>query len=126
MRTFEDRQLEIQIQRAIELSLASGGSSGGNGSAHKPEEEVQRPATDLVDDDLALALKLSEKEQEESRRRQEMEDRQLELQIQRAIELSLAGGGASEGAEGNSSPHDEVEHSDGLVDRDIAQKNRRS
>lgn len=91
----EEKQLEIQIQRAIELSLTDGAAGGApptqpvppkveaNGSAIKPTEDKLVP--EGLDDDLARALKLSEKESAEKSKREEEEDEIMK----KILELSM-------------------------------------
>ena len=76
--SFQDRQLEIQIQKAIELSLAS------QQQQQEPDQESQETRRPEIldngevvsggDRELELALQLSQKELEDNKKKQEEED----------------------------------------------------
>lgn len=83
--------MEIQIQRAIELSLSNDKSGQSetiennttDGTREPPGDGV--PAANSADDDLAMALQMSKREEEELRRRQKEEEETL----QKILALSM-------------------------------------
>lgn len=94
-KSLEEKQLEIQIQRAIELSLTDGAAAAttqptppkveANGSAVKVKVGPNPPNQEVLDDDLELALKLSEKESTEKSKREEEEEEIMK----KILELSM-------------------------------------
>lgn len=85
--SYEDKQLELQIQKAIELSLATGGSDAGG----IPEVEANETSSSSgenrpePEDELMAAIRLSKAEHEQSRQQQDEEDETLK----RILALSL-------------------------------------
>ncbi len=87
--TFEDQQLEISIQRAIELSLKANNqpAAAAPGDDNPAEEAPVPPATagGNDDEDLSAAIRLSQQEQDDQARRQ----REEEELLQKVLELSM-------------------------------------
>ena len=92
-KSFADQQLELQIQRAIELSLSSNPTSPSTDSMMPPPVQAapglnssQANNSNVIrEDDLALAIRLSQQEEEEKRKREEEED----VELKKILELSL-------------------------------------
>ena len=86
--------MELQIQKAIELSLASAKREGGGGGAESPtqissnngssSDNSPQLATD-ADRELEMAIELSQKEIESNKKRQMEEEEMLE----KALALSM-------------------------------------
>ena len=83
--------IELEIQRAIELSLScqkqrNGAPAGTNDSSSNIlDSDVGRNCGEDEEDDLSRAIRLSQKEEEENRKKNEEEERLLK----EIIELSL-------------------------------------
>ena len=81
--------MELQIQKAIELSLASAKRDGGEGDSPTPTPnsgpaDISPPQV-ATDEDLEMAIQLSQRELESHKKRQLEEDEMLE----KALALSM-------------------------------------
>lgn len=90
--SFRDKQMELQIQKAIELSLASAKKEGGEEgeSPATPTPSSQNGSSDnspqlATDQELEMALQMSQKELDSIKKRQMEEDEMLE----KALALSM-------------------------------------
>jgi len=84
--SYQDRQMEIQIQRAIEASLEVKPTTGTAAPTTCEGGNAPVPAIpSAAEDDLTRAIRESQREQEEQRRRQQEEEDTL----RRVLELSM-------------------------------------